>query len=236
MADSTVCAHGCCPTRVLHAFDVFRSLLRRSPAAITAGTPGAADVTLNSDRQVHIAYLFDSPVLRRCGRFFDLATALAGLVVLVILGPIMLYQAVTSRVPLKGELSPIEGAALACNPDIRGALVRIAGYERELRTQLDSCSKLLPQVPGHTVRISVYVPLSEMNAARRRGAIPSFGLTAEGETVHGLDADLTAARLDRVVLIITGIIATTALGWLGWVVASDPLKATRLFTGRVSTE
>ncbi len=195
--------------------------------------PGAADVTLSPDRPVHVAHLFDSPMLRRFGRFFDVATALAGLAVLVILGPVVLYQAGTSRVPFKSELSPIEGVALACSPDIRGALVRIAGYPRALRSQLDSCSKLLP---GGTVRISVYVAFSELHAGRERGAIPSFGLTANGEIVHELDAHLTAARLDRVVLTLIGIIATGALSWIGWVVVSDPPGAMRLFTGRVSNE
>lgn len=191
---------------------------------------------MNPDRQVHAAHLFDWPVLRRCGRFFDVVTALAGLAVLVVLGPVMLYEAVISRVPLKSELTPIEGVVLACSPGIRGALVRLAAFERELRSQLDSCSKLLPEASGRSVRVSTYVSRSELNAPRGHGAVPSFGFTADGEIVHELDADLTAARLDRVVLTITGIFATAALGWLGWVVASDPPGATRLFTGRVSGE
>jgi hypothetical protein len=192
--------------------------------------------TLSPDRLVHVAYLFDSPVLSRLGRFFDVTTALAGLAVLISLGPVMLYQSVTTRVPLRSELTTIEGVALACSPDFRGALIRIAGYPRELRSQLDSCDKLLPTGPGHTVRVSLHVLLSELHIARGRGAMPSFGLTANGESVHELDADLTAARLDLVVLTITGLIATMALGWLGWVVVGDPVGATRLFTGRVSSK
>ncbi len=201
-----------------------------------AGTPGTADVALSPDRQTPVSHFFDSLVLRRFGRFFDVATSLAGVCVLVFLGPVMLDHTLTSRVPLKSELSPIEGPALACKAGIRGALVRIAGYPREFRSQLDSCSKLSPEFLGRTVRVSVYVSYREMVAAREPGAVPSFGLIAEGEIVHELDADLTAARLDRTVFTIIGVISTAALGWLGWVAASEPLGARRLFTGRVSSK
>ncbi len=171
-------------------------------------------------------------MLRRFTRFFDVVSALAGFGVLVLLGPVMLYHTVTSRVPLKSELGQIDGLALACDPGIRGTIVRIAGYEREFLSQLDSCGKLLPLVPGRTVRVSIYVSLSALHAARGRDAIRSFGFTADGETVHDLDADLTAARLDRLVLTITGALATVALCWLGRVIANDPLGATRRLAGR----
>jgi hypothetical protein len=165
---------------------------------------------------------------------FDVVSALAGLAVLVVLGPAMLYQTVTTPIPAKGELTIAEGIVLTCHGDFRGALVRIAGYPREFRTLLDSCSKVLPEIPGGAVRISVYAPLSEVNEGRRRGAIHSFGLIADGGVVHERDADLTAARLDRVVLTMSGVIATVALGCLGWVAASDQEGAMRLFTGRDS--
>jgi hypothetical protein len=194
-----------------------------------AGSPGVAGVTLSPDRGAEGADLLQSPGLRRFGRFFDVATALTGLVVLVFLGPVMLCQALTARIPLKRELSPIEGVALACNPDIRGALVRIAGYQHDFRSQLDSCSKLSLRAPGRAVVVSLYVSPAQMNAMRGRDAVPSFGLAIDGETLHELEADLSAARLDRVVLTITGIIATAALAWLAWALASDPAAARRIF-------
>lgn len=155
---------------------------------------------------------------------------------LVILGPAMLYQTVITQIPAKGELTMVEGVVLTCNADFRGALVRIAGYQREFRTLLDSCSKVLPETPAGTVRVSVYVVLSEVNAVQWRGVIHSFGLTADGEVVHERDADLTAARLDRAVLTITGVIATAALVWLGWAVASGREEVMRLFNGQISGE
>ena len=191
---------------------------------------------MRPESPVEIVHLFDSPAVRRLVRIFDVGTALTGLAVLIILGPVALYQAVTSPVPLKGELTPIEGVALACKADIRGALVlvRLAGGEQELRSQLDSCGKLSPETPGHGVRVTVYVLPVQLNPARGRSPIPAFGVTADGEVMHELDADLTAARLDRVVLTILGIVATMALGWLGWVAASAPSAVVQLFTGRAA--
>jgi hypothetical protein len=45
---------------------------------------------------------------------FDLVSALAGVVALIILGPRMLISAGVARVPEADELMRLEGTALAC--------------------------------------------------------------------------------------------------------------------------
>jgi hypothetical protein len=173
-------------------------------------------------------------VVERLGRLFDAVSALAGVAVLVILGPGMLISAVTARVPEVGELTRLDGITVACRAVIRGAALRLEGYQREFHSQLDSCSKALAE-PAHVVHVSVYVASADLNSRQRRAPIPSFGFMAQGEVVHELDADLSAARLDRVVLSGTGVLGTAVLIWLGWVVVGRRDTRARLLTAAPAT-
>jgi hypothetical protein len=158
-------------------------------------------------------------VAQRLSRFFDLVTALAGVAALIALGPWMLINAATAPVPEAGELMQLDGITVTCRPTMGGAELRLAGYPREFHALLDSCEKAVAQ-PGHPVHVSLHVVRSDLNARQRAAPIPSFGLIVEGKVVNMLGADLNVARVDRVVLSASGLLASAALVWLGWVVVS----------------
>jgi hypothetical protein len=44
----------------------------------------------------------------------------------------------------------------------------------------------------------------------------SFGLIVEGKVVNMLSTDLNVARVNRMVLSLSGLLASAALVWLGW--------------------
>jgi hypothetical protein len=67
------------------------------------------------------------PVAEQLRRLFDAVSTLAGLAVLVILGPGMLINAVTARVPEAGELVRIDGVTVECRTVVRGAALRLMG-------------------------------------------------------------------------------------------------------------
>jgi hypothetical protein len=158
-----------------------------------------------------------SIVSKRLGRFFDLVCTLAGVVALIILGPGMLINAATAGVPKAGELIRLDGIAVTCRPTVGGAALRLAGYEREFHSLLDSCEKTLGQA-GRGAHVSVHVVPSDLHVRQRWASVPSFGLIVEGKVVNILGADLSVARVDRMVLSGTGLLASAALVWLGWVV------------------
>jgi hypothetical protein len=158
-------------------------------------------------------------VAQRLSRFFDLVTALAGMAALIILGPGMLIDAATVPVPEAGELIQLDGITVTCRPTVGGAELRLAGYAREFHSLLDSCEKALVQ-PGRTAHVSLHVVRSDLNARQRAAPIPSFGLIVEGKVVNMLSADLSVARVDRMVLSACGLLASAVLVWLGWLVVS----------------
>src|SRR6202011_5241253 len=80
-------------------------------------------------------------VAQRLSRCFDLVTALAGVAALIILGPGMLINAATARVPEAEELIQLDGITVACRTTAGGAQLRLAGYAREFHSLLDSCEK-----------------------------------------------------------------------------------------------
>jgi hypothetical protein len=157
-----------------------------------------------------------SAVAERLHRLFDLVSALAGVAVLVILGPGMLVNAATAEVPEEAELIRVNGVLVTCRQAVFGATLRLQGYPREFHSQLDSCDSALAE-PGRAEHVSLFVVPSDLEAPQRRAPIPSFGFVAEGVVVHEPGADLVAARLDRVVLLGTGFLGTATLVWLGWV-------------------
>ena len=156
---------------------------------------------------------------QRLSRFFDLVTALAGIAALIVLGPWLLINAATARVPEAGELIRLDGITVTCRPTVGGAELRLAGYAREFHSLLDSCEKAVAQ-PGHPAHVSLHVVRSDLNARQRAAPIPSFGLIVEGKVVNMLSADLSVARVGKMVLSASGLLACAALMWLGWVIVS----------------
>lgn len=156
---------------------------------------------------------------QRLSRLFDLVSALAGIAALIALGPWMLINAATAPVPEAGDLMQLDGITVTCRPTVGGAELRLAGYAREFHSLLDSCERAVAQ-PGHPAHVSLHVVRSDLNARQRAAPIPSFGLIVEGKVINVLSADLSVARLDRLVLSAGGLLACAALMWLGWLVVS----------------
>jgi hypothetical protein len=154
-------------------------------------------------------------VAERLSRYFDLFCALAGLAALIILGPGMLISAAKTRVPEADELVRMDGIAVACRPTIGGAELRLEGYEREFHSLLDSCGRVLT-LPGRVAHVVLHVIPSDLHAQQRQAPIPSFGLIVDGQVVNMPDADLRVARVDRMLLSTSGLTASAALIWIGW--------------------
>ena len=146
-------------------------------------------------------------------RAFDLVCALAGLALLVLLGPCMLLTGASAHVPMAYELIRVDGTTTACRPVFGGVRLHLSGYETEFQSQLDSCIEAHVDL-AQPARVALSVTAADLRAARPHVVISSFGLEVEDRVVHTVGADLQSARLDHAVVTATGLTCTLILLWL----------------------
>lgn len=163
-------------------------------------------------------------------RGFDLICAIAGLALLVFLGPWMLLSSVGGRVPEAHELVRVDGITAGCRRLLGGVNIVLEGYGPEFRAQLDSCADVQVELT-HSTHVSLNVSREDLRTARLHSSIRSFGFEVDGRVVQTIDSDLRTARLDRAVVIATGISGSLVLLWLGWVIGARRGNLVRLLVG-----
>jgi hypothetical protein len=146
-------------------------------------------------------------------RAFDLACAISGLALLMFLGPWMLLTAATSHVPEPRELVRLDGVTAACRPVIGGIRLLLEGYDSEFKLPFDSCIGAQVDL-ARSAHVALNVGPVDLQRGRPRTAIPGFGLEVDRTVVHTVRSDLMTARLDRVILTITGTAGSATLLWL----------------------
>ncbi len=163
-------------------------------------------------------------------RGFDLVCAIAGLAVLVFLGPWMLLTTATSHVPEVHELMHVNGIATGCRRVFGGVKLLLEGYENEFQAQLDSCIEAQVGL-AHAAHVALNVMPEDLRVEHLHAPIRTFGFEVEGRVVHTIGADLRTARLDRAIVTATGISGSVVLLWLGWTVGTNRGALTRLLIG-----
>jgi hypothetical protein len=163
-------------------------------------------------------------------RGFDLVCAIAGLALLVFLGPWMLLTSASSHVPEAHELIRVNGTTTGCRRVIGGVKLLLEGYENEFQSQLDSCIEAQVEL-AHSAHVALNVIPEDLRTSRLHVPVRSFGFEVEGSVVHTIASDLRTARLDRAVLTATGISGSVVLLWLGWAVGTHRGALTRLLIG-----
>ncbi len=170
------------------------------------------------------------PALRRA---FDVLCSIAGLALLIFLGPYLLWVAAVTQVPQASSLQRIEGVVEGCRPEVGGVDLKLQGQERWFRLQLDSCAEL-EGAPGRPKAVALNIFLAGRPLSNRAGVIHVFGFAVGGKISHAVASDLQVARLDRSILLVTGTIATVALVWLIWIVSMHRRGCIALLVGELS--
>jgi hypothetical protein len=165
-------------------------------------------------------------------RVFDLVCAIAGLALLVLLGPGML-PAAARRVPEAHELIRVSGITTGCRHDFGGVSLFLQGYQGEFRLQLESCVQGQVDL-SRDANVTLNAISAELRAARKNAPIRAFGFEAEGRLLQTADSDLRSARLDRAVVTTTGLSGSVILLWLGWTVGTHRGALRRLLIGESS--
>ena len=167
-------------------------------------------------------------VITQIRRGFDLICTLAGLVVLVLLGPWMLATGVLRTIPDVHELTSIDGTVVTCREAITGSVIVLAGREVPFESQAGTCADVLaPQ--SRNSRISIFAAPSSLKGGA--GPVRSYGLAVEGKVVRYPQADLDADHVDRTFRLAVGPIGTLALIWLIVVMARSRGRLRRLLMG-----
>jgi len=163
-------------------------------------------------------------------RGFDLVCTIAGLGLIVFLGPWMLLSKNTAHVPEAHELIRVNAITTGCRQVLGGVKLLLEGYESEFQPQLDSCIQAQVDL-ARSAHVALNVMPEDLRTARLRVPIRSFGFEVEGRVVHTIDSDLQTARLDRATVTVTGVIGSVMLIWLGWAVGTNRAALVRLLIG-----
>jgi hypothetical protein len=146
-------------------------------------------------------------------RGFDFVCALAGLAVLLLLGPWMLLSGAAWRIPDPQEMVRLDGRVLECRETFSAAVLVLEGHQTPFESQAGSCSDGLAQ-GGRAWHTSIFVVPAGLNGREAQAPIASYGLTMDGKVLRELQADLKAARIDRTIRLCLGALGTVALIWL----------------------
>lgn len=167
-------------------------------------------------------------VITQIRRGFDLICTIAGLVVLVLLGPWMLVTGASRAIPDVHELTSVDGTVVTCRETISVSVIVLAGRQAPFESQAGTCADVLGPHSEHP-RISILV----VPASLKAGAAPiaSYGLTVEGKVVRNPQSDLDADRIDRIFRLAVGPIGTLSLIWLIVVVARSRRRHRFLLIG-----
>lgn len=146
-------------------------------------------------------------------RGFDFVCALAGLVVLFLLGPWMLLSGVAWRIPDAQKMVRLDGRVLECRETFNAAVLVLEGHQTPFESQAGSCPERLAQ-GGRAWHTSIFVVPTGSKGREAQAPIASYGLTKDGTVLRELRADLKAARIDRTIRLCLGSLGTLALTWL----------------------
>jgi hypothetical protein len=152
-------------------------------------------------------------VITQLRRGFDLVCTLAGLLVLLVLGPWLLLISMTTGVPEGRELIRLDGVVVSCRETMAGAVMVLAGRETRFQSGGGSCADVLG-VPDRASRISIFVPPVGSKARPAPARIASFGLSVDGKIVREPRSDLEGARIDRAFRFVVGLLGTAGCVWL----------------------
>jgi hypothetical protein len=167
-------------------------------------------------------------VFTQIRRGFDLICTLAGVVVLVFLGPWMLVTGASHPIPEVHELTSLDGTVVTCRETVSASVLVLAGHEVPFESQAGTCPDVLG-LPNQNPIISIFV----LPTSPKKGTapVPSYGLTVDGKIVRYPQSDLDAARIDRTFRLVVGPVGTLLLLWLVVVVARSRRRLTRLLVG-----
>ncbi|HEV7447989.1 MAG TPA: hypothetical protein VGO18_35815 [Steroidobacteraceae bacterium] len=167
-------------------------------------------------------------VITQIRRGFDLICTIAGLVVLVLLGPWMLVTGASHPIPDLHELTSLDGTVVTCRETVSASVLLLAGRKAPFELQAGTCADVLG-LRSENPTVSIFV----VPASLKRGTspLPSYGLTVEGKIVRYPQSDLDAARIDRTFRLAVGPLGTLLLIWLVVIVARSPGRLRLLLTG-----
>jgi hypothetical protein len=167
-------------------------------------------------------------VVTHIRRGFDVICTLAGLVVLVLLGPWMLVTGASHTIPDVRELTSLDGTLVTCRETVSATLLFLAGRERPFEAQAGTCPDLFA-LQNRNPRISIFVVPARLKGGT--APVPSYGLAVEGKVIRYPQSDLDAARIDRTFRLSVGPFGTLALVWLIVIMARSRRRLRLLVSG-----
>ena len=141
-------------------------------------------------------------------RGFDLVCWLAGITVLCIIGPTMLFSGTVATIPNAQALTRLDGRLLACSETFSASLLMLDGRSSPLQSQAGSCAEL-QEAPAP--RVAVFVLPADMSISNTSTTISSYGLSVDDNVVREPLSDIKAARIDRAFRLCLGSLGTVAL-------------------------
>ncbi len=166
---------------------------------------------------------------RQVARGFDVLCTLAGLAVLIVLGPLALLTAVKNPPP-RGDLLRLEGQVASCRERLMGTELQLRDSGLRIYSLVDYCSELRT-LPGRLpLNVSVLVSSRQLARPVPGEALAGIGLVVNGTTVRSADTDRRVLRLDYVILLLISVPTTAGLLWLTWLTARPRGGLRRLLT------
>jgi hypothetical protein len=141
-------------------------------------------------------------------RGFDLVCWLAGITVLCILGPTMLFSGTVVTIPNAQALTRLDGRLLGCSETFSASLLVLDGRSTPLQSQAGSCAELQEDPAPH---VAVFVLPADMSISNSSTAISSYGLSVDVNVVREPRSDIKAARIDRAFRLCLGSLGTISL-------------------------
>lgn len=140
-------------------------------------------------------------------RGFDLVCWLAGLAVLYILGPPMLFSGAVTTIPDAQTLTRVDGRLLTCRETFSASLLVLDSRSTPLNSQAGSCAELQNDAP----RVAVFVTPADMSISNSSTPVSSYGLSVDETVVREPGSDIKAARIDRAFKLCLGSLGTVSL-------------------------
>jgi hypothetical protein len=161
-------------------------------------------------------------------RAFDALCTLAGVAVLVVLGPLALFTAVKNPPP-RGDLLRLDGQVASCRERLMGTELQLRSSGLQVYSLVDYCSELRA-LPGRPLNVSVLVSSRQLARHVPGEALAGIGLVVNGTIVRSADIDKRVLRLDYAILLAISVPTTGGLLWLTWATARQRGGLRRLLT------
>jgi hypothetical protein len=166
--------------------------------------------------------------LTQIRRGFDLICTIAGLAVLVLLGPWMLVTGAAHTIPDVHALTSLDGTVATCRETVSASVLVLTNYDMPFESQAGTCPDVRG-LPSRKPRVSIFV--SPASLKRGITPVPSYGLVVDGEIVRNPQSDLDAARIDRMFKLGVGPLGTLLLVCLIVLVARSRRRLRLLLIG-----